>query len=120
MLGKEPAGSEVIATSANFSGLLSVFNAFRDNAEASNEALRCIANALLLISDGRQIFVQKDVGGGDVMAELLEVRALFCHDLSSYRLAFYRSRPRPNEYSSYPGYYSLRQFPWPVVTLSGV
>ena len=73
MLGKEPAGSEVIATPANFTALLSIFNAMKDNQEAANESLRCIANALLLISDGRQIFVQKDVGGGEAMVDLLEV-----------------------------------------------
>ncbi|KAF7790771.1 hypothetical protein EIP86_001728 [Pleurotus ostreatoroseus] len=72
MLGKEPAGSEVIATPANFTALLSIFNAMKDNQEAANESLRCIANALLLISDGRQIFVQKDVGGGEAMVDLLE------------------------------------------------
>ena len=51
-----------------------MFNSFKDNAEASNEALRCIANALLLIPDGRQTFIQKEVGGGDAMVELMEVR----------------------------------------------
>lgn len=73
MLAKEPVGSEVVAMAANFSALLSVFNSFKDNAEASNEALRCIANALLLIADGRHTFVSKSVGGGEAIVELLEV-----------------------------------------------
>lgn len=84
MLAKEPAGSEVIATSANFSALLLVSNTWKDNVEASNEALRCIANALLLIPDGRYTFVQKDVGGGDAMVELLEVSVPFCRSPITY------------------------------------
>ena len=76
ILGKEPSGSAVIATRANFSALLSVFNALKDDVEASNEALRCLANALLLIPDGRLTFVQKEVGGGDAIVDLLEVSTL--------------------------------------------
>ena len=73
MLGKDPAGSQIIATRANFSTLLTIHSALKDDAEASNEALRCIANALLLIPEGRFTFVQKDVAGGDAMVDLLEV-----------------------------------------------
>ncbi|EMD31814.1 hypothetical protein CERSUDRAFT_162619 [Gelatoporia subvermispora B] len=73
-LGKTPAGSEVIATSANLSSLLDLSSAFKekDTMDASNEALRCIANALLLVGDARQTFVQKEVGGADFAVDLLE------------------------------------------------
>ncbi|OCH86040.1 hypothetical protein OBBRIDRAFT_797587 [Obba rivulosa] len=73
-LGKNPAGSEVIATSANLTSLLALSNAFKekDTMDASNEALRCIANALLLVDSARATFVQKEVGGADFAVELLE------------------------------------------------
>ncbi|KZT13202.1 uncharacterized protein LAESUDRAFT_34602 [Laetiporus sulphureus 93-53] len=71
-LGKDPAGSEIIATPANLSALLSLSQSFKDNADASNEALRCIANALLLISNARETFIQKSIGGGEAALEMLE------------------------------------------------
>lgn len=74
-LGKDPAGSEVIATSANLSTLLALSRSFKDDTDASNEALRCIANALLLISYARDTFIRNDVGGGELAVELLEVRS---------------------------------------------
>lgn len=72
-LGKHPAGSQVVATRQNLTSLLTIFNAFKDDAEASNEALKCIANALLLIEPARTSFVQKDINGGDAIIDLLEV-----------------------------------------------
>lgn len=75
-LGKHPAGSQVVATRQNLISLLAIFNAFKDDTEASNEALKCICNALLLIEPARTLFVHKDVGGGDAVIDLLEVRAL--------------------------------------------
>ncbi|EJF63137.1 hypothetical protein DICSQDRAFT_146110 [Dichomitus squalens LYAD-421 SS1] len=71
-LGKNPAGSEVIATSPNLSALLSLYHAYKDIPEASNEALRCIANAMLLVDQARATLVDKQVGGGDFAVELLE------------------------------------------------
>ncbi|KIP10594.1 hypothetical protein PHLGIDRAFT_101008 [Phlebiopsis gigantea 11061_1 CR5-6] len=71
-LGKLPTGSQVVATRQNLHSLLIIFNAFKDDAEASNEALKCIANALLLIESARSSFVHKEVGGGDAVIDLLE------------------------------------------------
>lgn len=83
-LGKNPAGGEVIASTSNLSTLLTLSNAFKnDNIEASNEALRCIANALLLIDVARVRFVQKEVNGGENVLELLEVYFIAA---SSFRL----------------------------------
>ena len=73
-LGKHPTGSQVVATRQNLASLLAIFQAFKDDAEASNESLKCIANALLLIEPARSSFVHKDVGGGDAIVDLLEVR----------------------------------------------
>ncbi|KAI0706917.1 guanine nucleotide exchange factor [Cerioporus squamosus] len=71
-LGKNPAGSELIATPANLSALLSLYNTYRDVPDASNEALRCVANAMLLVDQARVTFVDKQVGGGEFAVELLE------------------------------------------------
>lgn len=73
-MGKNPAGSEVLATPTNLSTLLSLSNTLKEDNETSNEALRCIANALLLVPDARTTFVQKNVGGGEASVDLLEVR----------------------------------------------
>lgn len=76
MLGKHPAGSEVVASRANLISLLAMFTTFKESDfEAANEALKCIANALLLIETARNRLVQRDVGGSEVIVELLEVRS---------------------------------------------
>ncbi len=72
-LGKNPVGSETIAKSANLHAVLSVAEHFKDDVDSSNEALRCIANALLLVESARKTFVRKEVGGGESMVEFLEV-----------------------------------------------
>ncbi|KAH9921571.1 guanine nucleotide exchange factor synembryn-domain-containing protein [Epithele typhae] len=71
-LGKNPAGSEAIATPVNLSALLACYSFYKDSPDASNEALRCIANAMLLVDSARSAFVEKTVGGGDFAVELLE------------------------------------------------
>lgn len=79
-LGKNPAGSEAIATAANLSALLTISDHLKDDIDASNEALRCIANALLLVEKARRTFVRKDVGGGSTMIEFLEVGISYRHN----------------------------------------
>ncbi|KAI0693485.1 guanine nucleotide exchange factor [Cytidiella melzeri] len=71
-LGKNPAGSETIATAANLSAILAISEHLKDDIDASNEALRCIANALLLVETARKTFIKKEVGGGETMVEYLE------------------------------------------------
>lgn len=63
-LGKEPSGSDFLSSPANLSTLLSLAATFKDEPEASREALRCIANALLLIERARTTFIEKAVSGG--------------------------------------------------------
>jgi hypothetical protein len=72
-LGKTPSGSEAIATSANLSALLGFVTAFQSNQQASNEALKCVANTLLLIDDARATWISEEVGGGEASITLLEV-----------------------------------------------
>ncbi|KAJ7717065.1 guanine nucleotide exchange factor [Mycena maculata] len=71
-LGKNPTGSQVLGTASNLSTLLALVAAHKDDAEASGEALRCIANALLLIERARGVFVSKEVNGGEVCIALLQ------------------------------------------------
>ena len=72
-LGKDPEGSLYLATSSNLSTLLGFSTTFKDDPEAVCEALRCIANALLLVDDARLTFISKDVNGGDVCTSMLDV-----------------------------------------------
>ncbi|RDB19581.1 Synembryn-A [Hypsizygus marmoreus] len=71
-LGKNPSGSEFISSPTNLSTLLSLSSTYKDDPDASSEALRCIANALLLIEPARSTFVQKEVDGGRITLTMLE------------------------------------------------
>lgn len=118
-LGKEPIGSEVIATSANLSTLLALSRSLKDDADASNEALRCIANALLLISDARDTFIRNEVGGGEAAADLLEVRpeVLFCCGTTDFR---FRKALMRNESSLHLESYSCPRYRWHLLPISSV
>lgn len=72
-LGKDFSGSEYLASSTNLLRLLGYATAFKDDSDASSEALRCIANALLLIEEARNTFISKTVNGGDTCLTMLEV-----------------------------------------------
>jgi len=71
-LGKMPSGSKVIAKEPNLTTLLAISRALNSDMEASSEALRCVANCMLLVEEARIIFVGKDVRGGQAMVTLLE------------------------------------------------
>ncbi|KAJ7446886.1 guanine nucleotide exchange factor [Mycena galericulata] len=71
-LGKNPTGSQVLGTASNLSTLLGLVATHKDDPEASGEALRCIANALLLIERARTVFVSKEVNGGEICISLLQ------------------------------------------------
>jgi hypothetical protein len=73
-LGRQPSGSTVIALDSNLSTLLAASKSFKDsNLEAALEALRCIANALLLIESARATLISDSVNGGEYAVSLLEV-----------------------------------------------
>jgi len=73
-LGRHPSGSSVIALDNNLSALLATAKSFKDsNLEASLEALRCIANALLLVESARATLISDSVNGGEYAVLLLEV-----------------------------------------------
>jgi len=72
-LGKDPAGSKYLAKAPNLLTLLGFATTFKDDPDASSEALRSIANALLLIEEARSTFISKEVNGGDTCILMLEV-----------------------------------------------
>jgi hypothetical protein len=76
MLGRNPAGSELITRPSTLSALISAAEALKDTPDATSEVLRCIANGLLLIPDSRSTFVTKEVGGGPAALGVLEVRTV--------------------------------------------
>ena len=84
ILGKEISGSEYLASSSNLSTLLGFATGFKDDPDASSEALRCIANALLLIEEARSTFIGKGVNGGDTCIIMLEVFSISISALSFY------------------------------------
>ncbi|TCD69181.1 hypothetical protein EIP91_008477 [Steccherinum ochraceum] len=71
-LGKNPTGSRVIAKRENLATLLEIAQVLEQDLQASNEALRCVANAMLLVDESRTTFVSRDVAGGKAMVTLLE------------------------------------------------
>jgi Guanine nucleotide exchange factor synembryn len=74
-LGKQPSGSEVIALPTNLSILLSTLT---DDPDILSAALRCVANALLLVEEARTTWVAKDVDGGPFCIDLLQVFKYRC------------------------------------------
>ncbi|KAK0451971.1 guanine nucleotide exchange factor [Desarmillaria tabescens] len=71
-LGKNPSGSETLATASTLSALLGLSISLKDDPEASSEALRCIANTMLLFEHARGTFIGKDVGGGETCVGMLD------------------------------------------------
>ncbi|KAF7331636.1 hypothetical protein MKEN_00043200 [Mycena kentingensis (nom. inval.)] len=71
-LGKNPTGSESLSTAPTLSALLKLVTTLKDDTEAMGEALRCIANALLLFEPARLVLVSNQVNGGDPCLELLQ------------------------------------------------
>lgn len=74
-LGKDPKGSLYLSSPGNLSTLLSFSSTFKDDPEASGEALRAVANALLLIVTARVTFVSREVGGSTIIATMFEKAA---------------------------------------------
>ncbi|KAF8746002.1 hypothetical protein AX14_004290 [Amanita brunnescens Koide BX004] len=71
-LGKDQSGSLYLSSVANLSSILSFSSTFRDDPDAVSEALRTIANTLLLIAEARTTFVGGGVAGGMLSAIMLE------------------------------------------------
>ena len=76
-LGRDPVGSQVLSTPSNLAVLLTFSSSFKHIPEASDNALRAIANALLLVPPARTTFLDVRVDGGPIVLSKLEVR--LCH-----------------------------------------
>jgi hypothetical protein len=75
-LGKHPVGARALASSETLSLLFALADQYKDNADALCEALRCIANTMLLVEEARRIVISDEVKGGESSVLLLEVRFL--------------------------------------------
>jgi hypothetical protein len=73
-LGRNPDVSRKFVTQDNLSLLMAVSRYYEgEDMDASNEALKIVANALLLVELGRTTWVTTDVGGGDWCIDVMEV-----------------------------------------------
>ncbi|CAE6384888.1 unnamed protein product [Rhizoctonia solani] len=59
-LGRIESGSRVVASEKNLTHFLDIAKDLSSNAEASKQAMRCIANAILLVPAGRETLVDLD------------------------------------------------------------
>ncbi|KAF8974381.1 guanine nucleotide exchange factor [Flammula alnicola] len=94
-LGKDPTGSRSLASSTNLTTLLGFATTFKDDPEAASEALRCIANALLLVEEARSTFISKEINGGDVCALMLEKTTSADHIFILSRILFLSTASGP-------------------------
>ncbi|KAG6873990.1 hypothetical protein C0995_007946 [Termitomyces sp. Mi166 len=95
-LGKNPVGSEFIAIPENLSTLLELASSFKDDPEASSEALRSVANALFLIEKARSTVLEKGVDGGVLAISMLEKTTLPDHIFVLSRILFLITVPGPS------------------------
>jgi hypothetical protein len=72
-LGRNYGGSEILALPTNLSILMAAYASF-DDPTASMEALKCVANTLLLVERARAILVQE--GSAKSCVDMLEVSYL--------------------------------------------
>ncbi|KAJ4481036.1 guanine nucleotide exchange factor [Lentinula aciculospora] len=72
-LGRVPAGSEPLTEPSSLCTLLELASSlYKEDRSASSEALKCVANTLLLYDHARVTFVSREVGGGEICASMLE------------------------------------------------
>ncbi|KAL5508603.1 hypothetical protein ACEPAH_6222 [Sanghuangporus vaninii] len=70
-LGRAAAASQIISKESNLRILLSATKSLRSSdSDAADDALRCVANALLLVDRGRDTWI--DIQGGAYCVDLLE------------------------------------------------
>ncbi|KAI0029679.1 guanine nucleotide exchange factor [Vararia minispora EC-137] len=71
-LGRNRTGAKVLASAENLIFLLSLSEQYKDNTDVSCEALRCVANTMLLIEEARATAIGETVRAGDAAVQLLE------------------------------------------------
>ncbi|TFY63361.1 hypothetical protein EVG20_g6348 [Dentipellis fragilis] len=87
-LGKHPAGAAVLASPKNLSILSLLARALKDDFDASCEALRCIANTMLLIESARTTWISDAVKGGEDAVQLLQKSSAPDHIFLASRILF--------------------------------
>ncbi|KAG7098154.1 hypothetical protein E1B28_000124 [Marasmius oreades] len=82
ILGRNPQGSDYLATESGLSDLLHIASSLKekDHLDAACDALRCIANAMLLFEDSRSTFISEEVKGGEVCVKMLN-EATTCDEI---------------------------------------
>jgi len=71
-LGKIPHGAQVLASSPNLKCLIILATKLETTPDASNEALKCVANTLLLSEVARTRLLTEEVDGGNLFIDLLQ------------------------------------------------
>ncbi|GAW01627.1 hypothetical protein LENED_003232 [Lentinula edodes] len=72
-LGRVPVGSEPLTEASSLCTLLELSSSlYKEDRNASSEALKCVANTLLLYDHARVTFISKEVSGGEFCASMLE------------------------------------------------
>ncbi|KAG0695447.1 guanine nucleotide exchange factor [Suillus ampliporus] len=71
-LGKIPHGAQVLASVPNLKCLMTLALKLETTPDASNEALKCIANTLLLSEPARTRLLSQEIDGGNICVDLLQ------------------------------------------------
>ncbi|KAG1729071.1 guanine nucleotide exchange factor [Suillus paluster] len=71
-LGKIPHGAQVLASVPNLKCLMTLALNLETTPDASNEALKCVANTLLLSEPARTRILSQEIDGGNICVDLLQ------------------------------------------------
>jgi hypothetical protein len=105
-LGKIPHGAQVLASVPNLKCLMTLAIKLETAPDASNEALKCVANTLLLSEPARTRLLSQEIDGGNVCADLLQVRAHYPPCFCIQLIFLKRNLQHPRTHFSYPGFSS--------------
>ncbi|KAG2035369.1 guanine nucleotide exchange factor [Suillus americanus] len=87
-LGKIPHGAQVLASVPNLKCLMMLAIKLETAPDASNEALKCVANTLLLSEPARTRLLSQEIDGGNICVDLLQKSATPESTFLSSRILF--------------------------------
>ncbi|KAG2130462.1 guanine nucleotide exchange factor [Suillus bovinus] len=87
-LGKIPQGAQVLASVPNLKCLITLAIKLESTPDASNEALKCVANTLLLSEPARTTLLSQEIDGGNICIDLLQKSATPENTFLSSRILF--------------------------------
>ncbi|KAG1753313.1 guanine nucleotide exchange factor [Suillus lakei] len=99
-LGKIPHGAQVLASVPNLKRLMTFAIKLEPAPDASNEALKCVANTLLLSEPARTRLLSQDIDGGNICVDLLQKSATPENTFLSSRILFLCTAS-PNQSASF-------------------